>query len=209
MSYGMSARDYVKRAESCLHHKDRRYLFYAAFELRCAVEARMQEYLEGWDHVSKKQKQGWKIKKLGSATERAFKAGDRVMRWRVEDKDTRETLAVLYYTPVTKKLRSNAERLGANPHAPKKYHPDTDKWWSQFRRLLEEMVRQLQTATTGTLMGPALMKGNTIQLSTEIPPGTDIGQIYREGVSIRVHVDYLDKLPEILEKEAVVWKRNE
>ncbi len=112
MSYGMSAHDYLKRAESCLQQNDPRHLFYAAFELRCAVEARMQQYLECWDHVSKKQKQGWEINRLGSATERAFKTGDRVMRWRVEDEHTGETLVVLYYTPVTKKLQSNAKRLG-------------------------------------------------------------------------------------------------
>ncbi|WP_173931670.1 hypothetical protein [Chelativorans sp. Marseille-P2723] len=104
MSYGMSARAYIKRAESCLQQNDPKYLFYAAFELRCAVEARMREYLEAWDHVSKKQKQGWEIAKLGSATKRAFKT-DRVMRWQMEDERAGETLAGLYYTPVTKRLR--------------------------------------------------------------------------------------------------------
>ena len=133
--------------------------------------------------ASKKQKQGWEIKKLGLATERAFKLGDRIMRWKVEDDETRETLAVLYYTPVTKKLRANA---GA---------------------LLEEIVSQLRAATTGTLMGPALIKGSQIQMIAEIPPGTDVERIYRKGELIRVQVDYLDYLLEILEKEAVIYRR--
>ncbi|UGY08313.1 hypothetical protein [Phyllobacterium pellucidum] len=209
MSYGMSARDYLRRAESCLNQNNPRHLFYAAFELRCAVEARMQQYLESWDHVSKKQKQGWEINKLGSTMERAFKTGDRVMRWRVEDEHTGETLVVHYYTPVTKRLQSNAKRLGDYLHAPKKYHSETDEWWSEFRNLLDEMVSQLRTATTGTLLGPALKKGNHIHMTTDIPPETNIERIYGKGVLIKVRVDYHDKLPEILEKEAVVWKRNE
>ncbi|RVI64089.1 hypothetical protein CN187_23460 [Sinorhizobium meliloti] len=204
MSYGTSPHDYVSRAERCLQQNDPRYLFYAAFELRCAVEARMQQYLESWEHVSKKQKEGWEIKKLGSATERAFKTGDRVMRWRIDDEH--ETLAVLYYTPVTRKLRSNAERLGDYLHAPKKHHSEGDVWWSEFRALLEEMISQLRIATTGTLMGPALVKGNKIHMSTEVPPGTNLDQIYRHGATMTVHVDYLEELPATLETEAVVWK---
>jgi hypothetical protein len=201
----MSAHAYLERAKGCMQQNDPKYLFYAAFELRCAVEARMREYLEAWDHVSKKQKEGWEINKLGSATERAFKT-DRVMRWKVKDAHTGETLAVLYYTPVTKKLRSNAQRLGNYLHAPKEYHPETDEWWSEFRGLLDEIVHQLQAATTGTLLGPALKKGDRIQMATDIPPGTDIERIYRKGVAMKVHVEHLDELPETLEPEAVVWR---
>ncbi|MER9307664.1 hypothetical protein, partial [Mesorhizobium sp. M0496] len=178
------------------------------FEMRCAVEERMREYLEAWDHVSKKQKQGWEITKLGSATERAFKT-DSVMRWRVEDEHTGETLVVLYYTPVTRKLRSNAQRLGNYLHAPKKYHPEADAWWSEFRGLLEEMLLQLHDATTGTLLGPALKKGNQIQMTTDIPPDTDIGLAHVKGATMKVQIDHLDELPKTLEQEAVVWKRNE
>ncbi|MFQ6238254.1 hypothetical protein [Sinorhizobium meliloti] len=208
MNYGISAHDYLNRAENCLQQNGPQHLFYAAFELRCAVEARMREYLETWDHVSKKQKEGWNIDKLGSATERAFKT-DRVMRWRVKDEHTGETILVLYYTPVTKKLQSNAMRLGNYLHAPKKYHSETDRWWSEFRNLLEEMVHQLQIATMGTLLGPAMKKGDRIQMATHLPPGTNINQIYKEGAAIKVQVEHLDEMPETLEREAVVWTRSD
>lgn len=170
----------------------------------------MREYLDVWDHVSKKQKQGWEINKLGAAAERAFKSGDRVMRWTVLDEITNDTLAVLYYTPVTMKLRANAARLGDYLHGPKKHGQRTGAWWSEFRSLLDEMVCQLQVATTGTLLGPALMKGGRgIQLNTDIPPDTDINRIYRKDVVMTIRIDYLNNLPETLEREAVVWKKGE
>lgn len=71
------------------------------------------------------------------------------------------------------------------------------------------MALQLHNATTGTLLGPALTKGGYIRMTTEIPPETDIGRIHQVGVTMKIHVDHLDGLPETLEQEAVVWKQSE
>jgi len=205
MDYGMSARDYLMRAEQCLRQNDPKFLFYAALELRCAVEARMREYLANWEHVSKNQKQGWEIAKLGRAAEKAFKA-NKLMRWRVLDNATRETNIVFYYTPVTKSLELNTKRLGDYLHAPKDYHPEEDRWWMEFRNLLQEMLLQTKFATTGTLLGPALLKGKRIHLNMEVPPETDLTELQDIGALKTVSVDYPDALPDPLEPEAVVWR---
>ena len=47
--YKITSRDYLSRARICLDEGSNRFLFYAAFELRCGIEARMREYLEVWE----------------------------------------------------------------------------------------------------------------------------------------------------------------
>lgn len=75
---------------------------------------------------------------------------------------------------------------------------------------MKEMVCQLQATTTGTLLGPALMKGGRgVRLNTDIPPRPTSTAFTGKGAVMTVHVDYLDELPETLEREAVVWKKGE
>jgi hypothetical protein len=85
MSYGISSRDYLQRAMTRIAEGSSEVLFYAAFELRCGIEARMQEYLHAWDHVSKKKRNGWRIAELGRNIERAFRARDTFVRWAVHN----------------------------------------------------------------------------------------------------------------------------
>jgi hypothetical protein len=205
MRYGFAARDHLIRAQDCLSQEDPKFLFYAAFELRCAVESRMREYLEAWDHVSKKQKNGWEIAKLGSATEKAFRT-DKYQRWKIFDPDTHATLMVLYYTPVTKELQNNAKLLGDYLHSQKRSIPPESPWWAKFRSLLDEMVEQVDIATTGTLLGPAMLRDGKIDMNTSLPNGTAPHQLFSKGSQSIVNVDYLDRFPSELEPEALVWK---
>ncbi len=69
MDYKISSRDYLKRAKKRLDEGSLESLFYASFELRCGVEARMQEYLAAQKDVSKKKKHGWKIPKSAKSLE--------------------------------------------------------------------------------------------------------------------------------------------
>lgn len=50
-----------ERALDCMSRGAERDLFYAAFELRCGVEARLQQYLETWEHVSKSQRRAGEL----------------------------------------------------------------------------------------------------------------------------------------------------
>jgi hypothetical protein len=74
--YRSDSRSYLARALGFLKKGRAEDLFYAAFELRCGIEARLQEYLEVQGHLSKKQKQGWRIADLGNKASRAFSTGD-------------------------------------------------------------------------------------------------------------------------------------
>ena len=50
-----------------MEQNDTQYLFYAAFEIRCGIEARMQEYLDVQEHVSKGVKKEWNLTKLSNS----------------------------------------------------------------------------------------------------------------------------------------------
>jgi hypothetical protein len=82
--------------------------------LNCVVvfESRMQEYLHAWPHIPEKQKTDWEIGKLGKAVEKHFIVRDKYQEWSVVDFETGQIEAVLYYTPVTKALRTSAGKLG-------------------------------------------------------------------------------------------------
>ena len=62
--YGLHAREYLARARACLAEKSAPSLFWAAFELRCGIEARLQQYVEAQRENTAKIKQGWRIAKL-------------------------------------------------------------------------------------------------------------------------------------------------
>jgi len=165
----------------------------------------MREYLDAWDHISKKQKQGYEIGKLDALTKRAFKT-DKIMRWKRQDPDTGKVQLVLYYTPVTKKLTDNAKRLGDYLHVPKKYHPEGDRWWEDFRKLLAEMLVQAKVAVMGTLLGPALVKEGKIHMNVHAPIEADLSLLRVSSQALTVKVDYLDAMPDKLEPEAIVWR---
>ncbi len=81
----------------------------------------MEEYLEVWDHISKKKKKGWRIANLGRNLEEAFKTGDKIIRWAVHNKDNGELIVCFYYTPVTSELKKAGEKLGNYLHYMKNY----------------------------------------------------------------------------------------
>ena len=157
MSYKISSRDYLCRARERLASANAEALFYATFELRAGVEARMSEYVEVQRHVSKKLKRGWQIAVLGKGIDRAFKLGDKLARFSYREGVGGDEVFVLYYTPVSKALQRNAQQLGDYLHHQKRFRPDDDEWWVIFRRKLETTLELLHRSCTGTMLGPPLM----------------------------------------------------
>ncbi len=212
MGYHTSSRDYLKRARSRLADGTQEALFYAALELRCGIEARMSQYLEVWEHISKKKKKGWRIADLGRNLEDAFKVGNKIVRWTVHDQHSGQMIICLYYTPVTDKLKRAGEKLGNHLHSMKKYRNSTDQLWLRLRNELEDIYSQLAVANKGTLLGPPLKKSGTQQVDMilELPPGVDskvvFEKIINKGEKIRIKVDYLSHLPKNLEEEAHTWQ---
>lgn len=206
MFYRVRSRDYLQRAMARIGDDAPAALFYAAFELRCGIEARMREYLEVWDHISKEKKQGWRIVELGKSLEKAFK-GDNPVRLAMHQPETGELISCMYYTSVRKELRKRGERLGNILHAMKRLRPADDSEWDALRNDLRETAFMLRVANIGTLLGPPLMKPGTtrVQMNSEIPPGCKLGAWREIGPRFAMNVSYPTSLPDPIEPEAIVW----
>lgn len=185
MDYRVDSRSYLSRASALLIKDDAASLFYAAFELRCAIEARMAEYLDAHKHISEKKKQGWSIAQLSKNIESAFKLGDKGVEITVFDLSTEKTLAILYYTPISSRLKNLGERLGNFMHVAGHNCYLGDIWWKSFRTQLEKTKEEMEKALIGTLLGPPLLSpDNRIELvegcnpensTIKVSPGTTIG----------------------------------
>lgn len=211
-TYGVSARDYLQRACYRLSSDDPAALFYAAFELRCGIEARMKEYLDVWTHISNKKKKGWKIADIHRNLEQAFRTGDKIIRWSVLNPKSCELGICLYHTPVSADLRKDAQVIGNHLHSMKKFRAPSDEWWDNLRADLVLASNRLDSAVAGTLLGPPMTKDGTneIDMKVEIPPHCSADEIMArmggKGKEMTIKVAYLESLPDPAEPQAVLWR---
>jgi hypothetical protein len=194
MNYKISSRDYLERAKQCLIKGDCQSLFYATFEIRCGIEARMQQYLEVQDHISQKKREGWKVAKLASNIEDAFRLGDKDAVIRIRDQETNKVLLEARYTPVKKSLRKKAQKLGNFLHNAKKYYAPEDEHWIRLRHDLEEAVAELEQANSGRLLGPLLRhpdkKNIIMKLEVTTPEEREISKMIAVNEQLTIEVDY-------------------
>ena len=181
-------------------------MFYAAFELRCGVEARLHQYLEAYKRIALKKKRKWRIPELVEDLEEAivagdFPVGDEIIRLNIVGDKDREVRATFYYTPVTSKLCKMAGMVGNLMHHPQLYRNTDDNWWAETRAFLEEMHTELSKANQGTLIGlPSLNKGErTASFMFEIE-GEDIEgklkKIGKLGEYLIIETHYVDEVPQ-------------
>ena len=199
-NYRSGSRDYLIRARQLLNSGETAALFYAALELRCGIEARMQEYLEIAEDISEKRKQGWRIAELGKDLGKAFRLGDKIVQLILVNAASGKRCKI-YHTPVTARLRKQGQQLGSYLHAMKVYRKPDDPCWTSLKVLLEETCEELAVATKGTLLGPPLLHSNrkTFKMhhELEVDPHADevMREIGRTREDVIVKVEYLDKLP--------------
>jgi hypothetical protein len=154
--YPIAPENYLKRASYCLKQQDPQFLFYAALNLRCGIEARMREYLDVWPHISKSEKNNWKLEKLGKSCKRYFLENDTIQEITMLLEDGYQTS--LRYHPITNELIRLGMYLGTLLHDQKKYRGKQDGWWLEQRLLLQNAGAHLDFACRGDLLGPALMR---------------------------------------------------
>lgn len=209
-AYGVSSRDYLARAKKTLRRGTSADLFYAAFELRCGIEARLQQYLECQSHISRKKKDGWRIPEIGRTMDNVFRDANKCVRWAFHESHSGELLIALYYTPVGPGLQKSGQKLGNYLHSMKVFRPPEDPWWQMFRSELEGVSMDLETANRGTLLGPPLTKGGDggVDINMEIPPGEDSDVFFKRlfNRAVEIKIAYFDSIPDQLEPEAHTWK---
>jgi hypothetical protein len=203
-SYYTSSRDYAERAEKRLKENTIEGLFYTAFELRCGIEARLRQYIEVRDDISKKKKKGWQISKLANNLEKVYRTGDKIIEFRIFRPDTKDTLKTFYYTPVSKYLQKSVGNLGNILHAMKKSYSDNDIFWKDLRSMLTNILNELKVANYGNLLGPPTIniKSGRGRFYTEVDDRYnrkyEDAVVGSEGQIIMIEVKYLDDLPNYL-----------
>ncbi|EKY4197792.1 hypothetical protein RCQ53_005153 [Vibrio harveyi] len=168
MTYRVQARDYLERAKSLLSDGSSSSLYYAAFELRCGFEARMNEYLDVQKHISAKKKRGWQVSKIAQNIEDAFRIGEKSAIIRIVDRNDPDLILDMRYTPVRKNGRKIAEKLGNYLHRSTRYNAPEDQYWDNFRELLKDGVAELEYSTSGMLLGPPLHNPKTKQADLKV-----------------------------------------
>lgn len=210
--YSTNIYSHINRGRIELDSGDKHRIFYAAFELRCAIESRLQEYLNARKELSKKKQQGWRVSKASRILERAFIDGVKVVQVRVTS-----SLGVdipLYHTPVTEDMRKASGRLGELLHAQKKIRSDNDEWRERTRDLLERTFILAETLSKGTLLAPPVKspEGLThldIYFSIDGPVADIFGEpcSFELGQKVTLDIEYFDELPVESHKYLNDWRK--
>jgi hypothetical protein len=152
MGYGVSARAYLERAKERLLEDSKESLFYAAFELRCSVEARQSEYIDAMKNYARMKKtRSWEVNKSQKELERVFRGRTKIVRIQIMgEKD--DLIHESYYTPVQRKLARNTGRLGIYLHVMDRYRDEDDEWWDKTRSELLQFYRQVWISCRGNML---------------------------------------------------------
>ena len=166
MTYDTSSRAYMTRAKLNFDSGSNESLFYAAFELRCGVEARLKEYVvKTQDRVSLR-KTPWEIKKLATILAKASDIHDKRYIFAFVHPKTKERHDVIY-NPVSSKLRKIAQTLGDFLHCVDQNRVLKPLFFSEFRQLVKQGIEELVLATSGTLIAPPVTSSGNIKFKFE------------------------------------------
>lgn len=171
MTYLVTSRAYLGRMKARMDEGTDEALIYAAFELRCGVEARMQEYVETIDHLPKATRDQWEIAKLRRSLESAYRTGDKTLIYCFEFSDGAQMQ--LTFFPVMQRLQTIAGMMDDYRHAMKPRRAAQPGWFDRLRDLLKEAYPLLLMATSGELVGLPLVNRETgkFKVKAEIAQG--------------------------------------
>jgi len=199
--YSVDLYHHLQRARDQLDRDKHDGLFYAAFELRCGVESRIQDYLNARDDIAKKKKKGWKVAIAGKELDKAFTDGLRIVELVIISQTTGEAVP-FFHTPVGPELRAAIGSLGNLLHAQKETIPSGSPWWGVTREFLESTFRMAGTLAQGTLLAP-LLQSPTGQIlmrayyhnDNPIASAFHDGSPFIKGAKIEARVAYYNEMP--------------
>ncbi|MBW0144307.1 hypothetical protein [Sphingomicrobium clamense] len=196
-AYYTSARAYLRRAREALRKKDVRNLFYAAFELRCCVEARQLEYADALVKLQGKKIRAWKISETYNAIQANSGNGKIVQMQFRQSANTFD----LFHVPVSVNLKSSAEKLGDFLHAREAMFRVGS---TEHERLLAHVIETYRLSwlcCKGDALVPPLFANDSHEIH---PLRIELDQEIREklsdfcldeGSEVEFQVKYLDEPP--------------
>ena len=201
-SVDTSSRAFLARAKQRASEGTLDDLLHAALDLRLGIEARLHEYHDAAEEVATLKKRGWQVSGLERGINRAYQLGDKIASLEIQDPTSKEVRERFLYTPVSKRTRQIAERLGDYLHYTERFRPHDEKWVTGLRDLVNDGIAGLTAATTGTLLSPLLKKGNSGEavVLAEVPGGASSERartmLGKPGATVNIRVDYLDCIPD-------------
>lgn len=156
ITYSCDSDSYLTRARVCLESGDPKYLFYAAFELRCFVESRHNEYLEAQEQYRSSLPKRWKIGKQAKELGQIFDL-DKVQKITNTFEDG--FAFVSRYVPVSNALRKSAERLGELLHSQQGALSETKI--EEIRIWLKSLFDCSNECNSGNMLSPVLFNDLT------------------------------------------------
>lgn len=195
--YGVGSDAYLARAKLRLEEKTAEALFYAAFELRCYVEARQDDYLDAQKEYARSIPKSYKIGAQGKVLERIFDSKQiQSFAFAISDSEVFKG----YHVPVSPKLRKESEWLGNLLHAQMKFYPADDPWWRTTRERVLALYRLAWTCAQGNLPSPLfLVNGNSvgnIRVHGDQEYLNSLMAVLKPGAKGVMAVDYLKMPPE-------------
>ncbi len=185
--------NYLKRAKHCLGQSEPEFLYYAALELRCFVEARQHQYLTAQRKYAKSMPRSWRIGQQGKELKRIYDL-QKIQRLRMIFQDNFEF--EFRYVPVSEILRNNSEKLGKLLHAQEDVQEQSHL--EEMQALLSTTWEKANHCQSGNLLAPSLLDKSSGQpagnLEAIVPNGESAELIrhMQEGAKMIVKVDYLE-----------------
>ncbi len=165
MESPVSAISYLERSKHLCKSTDKASLVYAALELRCGVEARLQEHASTAVGISKSQATQWEITKLAKTIDSAFGLGDSFMFVFLNMEDGRE--CTFLYAPVSKRLQAIAKRCGDYLHVIPHERVQNPSFWAELSTMLKEGCSLLEVACRSEVLRPTFEHGLHFSLSPD------------------------------------------
>lgn len=192
--YGISARDYLKRARLNLSSDELPGLFYAAFELRCCVEARQDLYLDAQKKYRRSLPRSWQLKPKSRELDRIF-ASNQIAQITIHFDDLPDS--TFHYVPVSASLLKAAQKLGDDLHCKQEHHDPDHPWWCALRDRLVETYRQAWFCCKGQLLCPLLLHPGLTTNGVFDTDGLDpnFGSAMRSGREVKITIAYPTTYP--------------
>jgi len=196
LNYFVSPRWYLARAKLQLEKPDAASLFYVAFELRAAVEARQLEYATALEHLEGTKIRHWNLSETHKRLRfNSFVSAIAYMRF-----EQGERALDLYHVPISEKLKNETEKLGDLLHAQAQYRPPSDPYWARLRVRLSKLYRAVWTVCQGNCLVPPLLdsKGNVHPIRIEwavVDVDPMQGFDFSSGAQFTAKIKYLDEPP--------------
>ena len=201
--YAVTPRAYLGRCRDQIRLNTKASMFYAAFELKCAVEAQIAEHLEHLDSQAGKRIKPYKIGQNARIIQK-LKIGEVIIKmiWSSQDGSLLKTC---YHTPVPDALKRYAECvLDELRHAQHVYRKPNDDWWNEKRQGLIENYRLAWLSSRGTVPIPPLFDlskplNGGMPLANSVvflyPDDEEVDTWMEKDTQVNLEIDYLEEPP--------------